>query len=240
MRDFSKVFLYASITPISMQILLPYIAAALAALITVFYHSDLKRRFGDAKGMWLYFSLFFLFFVALPTLIVVLVEPNPLQVLSELGVGPGNYKVGIPLLLLGLPITVLISHFAANSPGMKEWYPFSKEVCARDGTFVAYELGYILLYYSAWEFLYRGILFFPLLNGFGFLAAMAITTALSTLHHIGHPKVEIFGAVFAGIVFSIIALLTRSILYSIAIHALTGVSTDTFIYLRNYRGSSRR
>ena len=240
MRDFSKVFLYASITPISMQILLPYIAAALAALITVFYHSDLKRRFGDAKGMWLYFSLFFLFFVAMPTLIVVLVEPNPLQVLSELGVGPGNYKVGIPLLLLGLPITVLISHFAANSPGMKEWYPFSKEVCARDGTFVAYELGYILLYYSAWEFLYRGILFFPLLNGFGFLAAMAITTALSTLHHIGHPKVEIFGTVFAGIVFSIIALLTRSILYSIAIHALTGVSTDTFIYLRNYRGSSRR
>lgn len=240
MRDFSKVVLYASITPISMQILLPYIAAALAALITVFYHSDLKRRFGDAKGMWLYFSLFFLFFVAMPTLIVVLVEPNPLQVLSELGVGPGNYKVGIPLLLLGLPITVLISHFAANSPGMKEWYPFSKEVCARDGTFVAYELGYILLYYSAWEFLYRGILFFPLLNGFGFLAAMAITTALSTLHHIGHPKVEIFGAVFAGIVFSIIALLTRSILYSIAIHALTGVSTDTFIYLRNYRGSSRR
>ena len=240
MRDFSKVVLYASITPISMQILLPYIAAALAALITVFYHSDLKHRFGDAKGMWLYFSLFFLFFVAMPTLIVVLVEPNPLQVLSELGVGPGNYKVGIPLLLLGLPITVLISHFAANSPGMKEWYPFSKEVCARDGTFVAYELGYILLYYSAWEFLYRGILFFPLLNGFGFLAAMAITTALSTLHHIGHPKVEIFGAVFAGIVFSIIALLTRSILYSIAIHALTGVSTDTFIYLRNYRGSSRR
>jgi membrane protease YdiL (CAAX protease family) len=223
-----------------MQILLPYIAAALAALITVFYHSDLKRRFGDAKGMWLYFSLFFLFFVALPTLIVVLVEPIPLRVLSELGVGPGNYKVGVPLMLLFLPITVLIGHFTANSPGMKEWYPLSKEVCARDGTFVAYELGYILLYYSAWEFLYRGILFFPLLNGFGFLAAMAITTALSTLHHIGHPKLEIVGAACAGVVFCIIALLTRSILYSIVIHALTGVSTDTFIYLRNYRGSYRR
>jgi membrane protease YdiL (CAAX protease family) len=69
---------------------------------------------------------------------------------------------------------------------------------------------------------------------------MAITTALSTLHHIGHPKLEIVGAACAGVVFCIIALLTRSILYSIVIHALTGVSTDTFIYLRNYRGSYRR
>jgi len=238
--ELKKAFLYTSISPISMQILLPYIAVALTALITVFYHSGLKRRFGDAKGMWLYFLLFFLFFVAGPILIVVVVEPSPLQVLSDLGAGPGNYKVGVLLILLGLPITVLISHFAANTPGMKEWYPFSKEVCARDGAFIAYELGYILLYYSAWEFLYRGVLFFPLLNGFGFLPAMAITTALSTLHHIGHPKPEIVGAVFAGVIFSCIALLTRSILYSIAIHAMVGVSSDTFIYLRNYRGNSGR
>jgi membrane protease YdiL (CAAX protease family) len=238
--DLKEALLCNSISPISMQIVFPYIAVALTALITVFHHSGLKRRFGDAKGMWLYFVLFFLSLVAVPTLIIVVVEPNPMQVLSDLGADPGNYKVGVLLILLAFPITVLVGHLAANTAEMNEWYPFSKEVCARDGAFAAYELGYILLYYSAWEFLYRGVLFFPLLNGFGFLPAMAITTALSTLHHMGHPKPEIVGAVVAGVLFCFVALLTRSIIYPIAIHAMVGVSVDTFIYQRNYRGSSGR
>jgi hypothetical protein len=101
--DLKEALLYTSISPISMQILFPYIAVALTALITVFHHSGLKRRFGDAKGMWLYFVFFFLFSVAVPTLIIVVVEPNPLQVLSDLGADPGNYKVGV---LLMLPETV--------------------------------------------------------------------------------------------------------------------------------------
>ncbi len=238
MTQLKQAFFHASISPISMQILLPYIAVALTVLITAFYHSTLKSRYGDAKGTWLYFLLFFTFLAAVPTLIVVLVETDPLQVLTDLGVGLGNYRIGVVLMLVGLPITVLIGHFVSKTPEMREWYPFSKEVCAKDSTFIAYQLGYLVLYYTAWEFLYRGVLFFPLLNSLGFLPALAITTALSTLHHIGHPKSEILGALLAGVVFSCIALLTRSILYPIAIHAMVGVSDDTFIYLRNYRGRS--
>jgi membrane protease YdiL (CAAX protease family) len=221
-----------------MQILLPYIMVALTVLITAFHHSTLKSRYGDAKGTWLYFLVFFSLLAVVPTLIVVLVENDPLQVLSDLGVGLGNYRIGVALMLVGLPITVLIGHFVSKTPELRSWYPFSKEVCAKDSTFVAYELGYLLLYYSAWEFLYRGVLFFPLLSSFGFLPALAITTALSTLHHIGHPKSEILGALLAGIVFSCIALLTRSLLYPIVIHAMVGLSSDTFIYLRIHRGKS--
>ena len=79
------------------------------------------------------------------------------------------------------------------------------------------------------------MLFFPLAAALGFLPAMALNTALSTLHHIGHPKSEVFGALLAGIVFSCIALWTGSVLYPIVIHATVGVVNDTFIYVRTYR-----
>lgn len=238
MTQLKLAVFHASISPTSMRILLPYIAVALTLLITVFHYSELKKHYGDAKGMWLYFASFFLFLAAVPILIVVLVENDSLKVLAGLGVGPGNYRIGVVVTLVFLPISVIIGRFVSKTPEMKEWYPFSKQVCTRDASFVAYEIGYVVLYYTAWEFLYRGVLFFPLLNSFGFLPALAITTALSTLHHIGHPKSEILGALLAGVVFSFIALLTRSFLYSVAIHAMVGVSNDAFIYLRNYRGSS--
>jgi membrane protease YdiL (CAAX protease family) len=73
------------------------------------------------------------------------------------------------------------------------------------------------------------------LKGIGFIPALAVTATLSTLHHIGHPKSEIWGALLGGVIFASVALVTRSILYPILIHATFGIVNDTFIYLRNYR-----
>ena len=225
---------------LSFQILLPYVAVALTTLITAFHPSVLQKRFGDSRGVWLYFVLFFLFLLAFPVLVIILAESRPQLVLTSLGLRFGNYRIGLLLMLVGLPIAVLFGYLASLRPEIKEWYPRSKDVCARRNTFIAYEAGNILLYYTAWEFLYRGFLFFLLLHSLGFLQAMAITTAMSTLHHIGYPKSETVAALFAGFIFSVIALYTQSVLYPFAIHAIVGLSTDTFIYLRHYRqGSSR-
>jgi membrane protease YdiL (CAAX protease family) len=218
-----------------MQILFPYIAVALTALVTLFHHTALQRRFGDAAGIWLYFALFFSLLLAVPVLVLAVLTARPLQVLSECGVTSGDFRIGVGIMLVALPVTVLVSHFASRSTELKQWYPFSKQACRSDLSFAVYEIGYLLLYYTAWEFLYRGLLFFPLLARLGFVPAMAITTALSTFHHIGHPKMEIAGSVLVGVLFSAVALLTRSILYPIAIHAMVGISNDTFIYVRNHR-----
>ncbi|MBN2552574.1 MAG: CPBP family intramembrane metalloprotease [Spirochaetales bacterium] len=240
MIQIREVVLAASISPPSMRILLPYIAVALTLMTTQFYHAALKKRHGDARGTWLYFLLFFTLLAALPLLLILLAEDEPLQALSELGVGWGEYRIGGALMLVFVPIALLIGHVISKTEEMKDWYPFSKEVCTSDGRFILYETGYLLLYYTAWEFLYRGMLFFPLAAALGFLPAMALNTALSTLHHIGHPKSEVFGALLAGIVFSCIALWTRSVLYPIVIHATIGVVNDTFIYLRTYRNAAGR
>jgi membrane protease YdiL (CAAX protease family) len=238
--DINAAILYTSISPSSMRILLPYIAAALTAMITVFYHSVLNKRYGDAKGMWIYFAAFFILLEAVPVFLVFFIESEPLQVLVDLGVTVGNYRIGLVSVLIFLPIALIIGHIVSKTGEMIAWYPFSKQVCARDISFAIYEVGYLLLYYTAWEFLYRGLLFFPLLKGIGFIPAMAVTTTLSTLHHIGHPRSEIWGAFLGGVIFASIALVTRSIIYPILIHAMFGIVNDTFIYLRSYRKTSGR
>jgi hypothetical protein len=224
-----------SLTSPSMRILLPYVAVALTLLVTVFHHTVLKKRHGDARGMWLYFLLFFLLLAVVPVLILAVVEVDPLTVLAGLGVSAGNYRMGLILMLAALPAALLLGLFGSREGELKRWYPFSKQACRTDRSFVAYELGYLLLYYTAWEFLYRGLLFFPLLSSAGFLPAAAITAILSTMHHIGHPRTEVISSLAAGFIFAAIALLARSVLYCAAIHAAVGISTDTFIYLRDYR-----
>jgi membrane protease YdiL (CAAX protease family) len=225
-----------SISTLSLQILFPYIAVALTVLITGLHRSVLKTHWGDTRGMWLYFSLFFLLLLVIPVVVVLIVESRPLWILAGLGVRFGNTRIGLLFLLVGSPVAVLVGYVASTRPEVRDWYPYSKDVCTRVKGLVFYEVGYILLYYATWEFLYRGLLFFPLLNSIGFLPAMAISTILSTFHHIGFPKSEIVAALAGGVLFCAIAFYTQSVFYPFVLHALVGVSLDTFICL----GKSRR
>jgi membrane protease YdiL (CAAX protease family) len=226
------------LSPTRLGVLLPFLAVALTALVTGLHHRRLKARLGDEMGMWLYFALFFLLLAALPAGILCVAQRDPGRVLAAVGLREGNWRWGLPILALALPLAALISVFASKSPAMKEHYPFSKAACSSDGRFLAYELGYIVLYYTAWEFLYRGLLFFPLVDSLGFVAAASISTALSVLHHIGQPDSETAGALAGGYLLCAVAFLTNSIVYSIAIHATLGVSNDLFIYLRYHRGKA--
>jgi membrane protease YdiL (CAAX protease family) len=185
--------------------------------------------------MWLYFGAFFVLFVAIPVVVALFAEKDPFTAFAEMGLRAGNVSRGLLIVAIALPITIGMSLISSKDPALQKHYPFSKDACRSPGAFIRYEIGYAALYYSAWEFLYRGILFFPLLHTLGFLPAVSITTALSTLHHIGHPDSEIGGALAGGIIFGVVSLLTGSMLYPFAIHAMLGVSDDVFIYLRVYR-----
>lgn len=223
--------------PASLGVLLPYLAVVLALMVSVFHHRRLRDRLGDVAGMRLYFGLFFTLLLAVPVALVLVLEQRPGQVLADFGLAVGNHRLGLVLLAIGLPITVLISYVASASPDMRRQYPFSKAACSSPGSFVRYEIAYLLLYFTAWEFLYRGLLFFPLAGSHGFLAAASLTGALSTLHHIGHPDSELLGALVGGFVFGAVSLATGSVLYSLVLHASLGISDDLFIYLRYHRRS---
>lgn len=216
------------------------------ALISSFFHYKnlLNKHTDDFKIFIRYFISFFILLFAIPFVFILLSFPQPLETLRGLGLQFGNYKLGVMIILIGIPITAVLAYISAKDPEIKEQYPFSKKACENPRKFVLYEISYLIFYYSAWEFTFRGVLLFTLIelmgeNSTGIIVAILIQTIIATVYHLGHPRMEILGALLGSIIFGIIAYSTHSILYTIFLHALIGILNDTFIYFRYHKNSKR-
>jgi len=216
-------------------LLLVYLSLALTLMLTVFNYKSFLRKYDDFKAFLLYFALFFLTLMAVPCLIVLLAAAEPFEFFGKTGFSLGNSSRGLIAMVVAAPLAVLAGFIGSQDPVMKQHYPFSKSACSNSRKFVVYEVAYLFLYYLTWEFVFRGLLFFPFISSNGLLIALGLQTILSTLYHIGHPDSEIFAALAAGFIFGFIAYWTGSFLYTVFIHALVGISNDTFLYLRHYR-----
>lgn len=216
-----------------------YLAAAFALMITVFHHKTLLRKYGDYQAFLRYFGFFFVMFFALPVLIILLSSAEPGTFLASCGFTFGRSQKGLLFMGLSVPIALIAAFIGSRDPVMRAQYPFSKEACSDPKRFVFFEICYLVLYYLPWEFLYRGVLFFPLIPALGLVPALVVQTLISTLHHFGHPDSEIFAALGAGFIFGLIAYATGSFLYTVFIHALVGIGNDTFLYLRYHRPRQR-
>lgn len=212
---------------------------AFALLFSFFHYRRLLQKWDDFRAFLGYFAAVFCLFLVIPGLIILLSAPDPRLFLQEAGLSTGKWGKGLLISALGAPLAVLSGFVGSRDPGLRRFYPFSKIACRSSQSFILFEAAYLLLYYVSWEFLYRGILFFPLIPAIGLVPALSLQTIISTLHHVGHPQSEILAALAAGFIFGLVAYLTGSIIYSIFLHALTGISTDTFIYLRDYRRVAR-
>ncbi len=223
------------INKIVQSVLWIYLAAAFALVFSFFHYRSLLRKWDDFRAYLAYFAIVFCLFLVIPCLIVFLFSPDPALFLKGAGLSLGNWKRGLLVAGVGAPVAFLSGFIGSRDAELSRFYPFSKTACRSPKTFIAFEAAYLLLYYVAWEFLYRGILFFPLIPAVGLVPALSIQTIISTLHHCGHPLSEIFAALAAGFIFGLVAYYTGSFVYTIFLHALTGISTDLFIYRRAYR-----
>lgn len=145
---------------------------------------------------------------------------------AELGLGLGNWRQGLLLVVLGIPLAILAGKIGAGSPAMRAVYPLAPEA-AQQG-FVVYAL-LEFLYYGSWEVLFRGVLLFATRSRFGGAGSNALQTAVSVTAHFGRALNETFAAFPAGLVFGVVALRLRSIWYVAVLHWLVGVSMDWFI-----------
>ena len=213
------------------------LAISLTFLATVVHFRNLRRTRDELAAVHLYFIAFFVLLLAVPCFLVFLTSSGPWAVLASFGWTFGRAGLGFALAGAGLPLAVLAGFIGSRNPQMTKMYPFAKAACANARTFASYELSYLFLYYLPWEFVFRGVLFLPLVPVLGLLPALAIQTAISTLLHIGYPDTEVFAAAGAGLVFGAIAYATGSFLYTFILHAATGIATDTFLFLR--RGSGK-
>jgi membrane protease YdiL (CAAX protease family) len=213
---------------------------AFGLLFSLFHYRLLTQKWDDFRAFMGYFAAVFCLFLVIPLLIIFSLSPEPLLFLKGAGLSLGNRQRGLLIAAVGAPLAVLSGFVGSRDRDLRRFYPFSKTACRSPRRFLGFEAAYLFFYYTAWEFLYRGILFFPLIPAIGLVPALALQTIISTLHHAGHPQSEILAAVGAGFVFGLVAYFTGSIIYPIFLHALTGISTDTFIYLRDHRSAARR
>jgi membrane protease YdiL (CAAX protease family) len=205
---------------------------SLTLLASVLHFRSLRRSKDELAAVRLYFVAFFVLLLAVPCLLVFLTSAGPGAALTSFGWTFGRAGRGAALTAIGLPLAILAGFVGSRDAEMKKTYPFAKAACAGGRRFIGYELSYLLLYYLPWEFVFRGVLLLPLVPAVGLVPALAVQTAISTLLHIGHPDTEVFAAAGAGLVFGLIAWATGSFLYTLILHAATGMATDTFICLR--------
>lgn len=149
---------------------------------------------------------------------------------ADLGFGAGDIRLGAKWVAFGLPLLVLpIAFLASRMPDIRNEYPLAKVLLARPDLLIPYEVAYVLFFYVAWEFYFRGFLLFSLRGPLGDGNAILVQTISSCLVHIGKPEGEIVASIAAGIAFGSIALRTGSFWYVCVLHAGIGLLTDLFI-----------
>ncbi len=152
--------------------------------------------------------------------------------LFDYGVRLGNKKGGLTAVAVLFPIIAFAFLLpAAYQKEMRDFYPLFKGALEDYSIFQAMEITRGLFFYTAWEFFFRGFLLFGMRKYVGDWNAILIQTIPSCLWHIGYPAGEIFMSIPAGIMFGILALRTRSIVYPFLLHWFIGVALDVFIII---------
>jgi len=191
------------------------------------YFPQVKSLYqGDLIARYWQFGVFFLLMFILPVLYVKFVMKGSLQ---QFGWGWGDVKYGLRWLIT-IPLLVApIIYIASKMPSLRVEYPLAKSLLTDQSHLFIYETAYVMFYYVAWEFFFRGFILFGLKDRFGAVNAILIETISSCLVHIDKPEGEIVGSIVVGILFGMIALRSRSIWYVFLIHVSIGVLTDLFI-----------
>ena len=184
----------------------------------------------DIYARYWQFLVFFVLMFVMPVIYIKFVMKRPL---SDFGFGKGDLKYGAKWLLIIPFVVAPLIYISSKMPDVRMEYPLAKIFLNDRQGLWFYELMYVVFYYVAWEFYFRGFLLFGLKERFGAVNAILIQTISSCLIHIGKPEGEIIGSIVVGILFGMIALRSRSIWYIFIIHAAIGVLTDIFIIYFN-------
>jgi membrane protease YdiL (CAAX protease family) len=147
---------------------------------------------------------------------------------KALGLGLGRVRHGLIWLAVGVPLAVLAAGIGADSGAVRAVYPLDPALSADSSRMFPHALRQ-LLYFFAWEMLFRGVLLFGLRERVGGGMANAMQTALSVVAHFGRPLDETLAAIPAGLLFGWVDLRIGSVWYVAVIHWVVGAGLDWFI-----------
>jgi len=209
-----------------------------AAVLTIFYYGMRMDLIGVARsgGDWTAMTRPVVSLLRHNVAAAVLLGLIPLVVarrisglhLGRLGLGMGNRRRGLVWIAVGVPIAIILGKLSAGHPDVRAVYPLGSGLTRETGPFLTHAITQ-LLYYGAWEVLFRGVLLHGLQPRFGFTGSNALQTALSVVAHFGRPFSETMAALPAGLAFGGVARNTGSIWPVVIIHWTAGVAQDWFI-----------
>ncbi|MEM1007630.1 MAG: type II CAAX endopeptidase family protein [Myxococcota bacterium] len=170
------------------------------------------------------FAVAHLLFVWIPIFLILFVFGESLR---DYGFGLGDWRAGLKILGISLPIAVVALYFGASDPALIKTYPLAKMATRSAQLFWGWTLTYFT-FYIAWEAMFRGFLQFGLKEDFGAFGAIMFQVMASTLLHFDKPFAETSSAIFAGMFWGAMALRTRSFWYVMVFHWVFGFCNDLF------------
>ncbi len=140
---------------------------------------------------------------------------------------PGNWKIGLSMILICWIFMLIVLFIVMPiSKDLRELYPLggNKALLNNPELFIIFELG-ALIYFIAFEYFFRGPLFFELEKKVGNYAIIIMILPY-IIHKLGKPSIEIMSAIVAGLALGVIAKWTRSFIYGALLHFLVSMSAD--------------
>jgi len=183
----------------------------------------------DLKAAIFMFATAFLLLGLVPLVVIVFLFRDRA---ATYGFQLGDWKLGATFVLTLFPIiTIALLYPASQTHEMRAFYPLAKHASTSISGFLSLQITRVVLFYTAWEFFFRGFMLFGLRSYVGDWLAICIQMIPQCLWHIGMPTGELLSSIAGGVLFGIMAIKTKSLLWPLVLHSLIGISLDVFIVI---------
>ncbi|HOI88380.1 MAG TPA: CPBP family intramembrane metalloprotease [Lentimicrobium sp.] len=164
-----------------------------------------------------------LIFGILPLLIIRLIDAESI---GDFGWNfPGSATFYWTMLLAA--VVVPINYFNSSKASNLKFYPQIREWNWSVRLLIQSAVSWII-YLTAYEFLFRGFLFFASLGIMGLWPAVLLNTAIYSLVHYPKGHTEMLGAIPLGIVLCYLTFLTGNIWVAVFTHVILALSNEWF------------
>lgn len=209
------------------KVIIPVVGGLIAYMIFWFTQKSqtLKQKFLEKHGADRGSAKFIIFtryigglsMGVLPALAYIIAFPE--TKLSQLGMG-FNMETMLATLLwsIGLSIAVIpMVRFNAKKPYHQMYYP---QIRAKewDNKMLRSNLALWVFYLLGYEFLFRGVLLFPLVESIGLWPAIAVNICMYTATHIPHGREITIGTIPLAIVLCLLSVQTGTIWIAFLVH----------------------
>lgn len=185
------------------------------------------------RSVWIGKLLGIVLLGLVPVVLLHILFEIPYTVVAEAYTAGGDAltRSGVWLTVL-TPIILLITYLGSKRDFLRSRYP---EIRAQQWTpfLMVQYLFWWLLYLVAYEFFFRHIFFFMLIEPFGLYGAIAINIGLYCLAHVPKGIVETIGALPLGLTLCLATYDTGSILTAGIAHVAVSWSTVLFCFYHN-------